>query len=73
MAFERFSFAVGKSDICRFAPDGGKQYLNENRSLLIETDRRIVYATTLHSDSRLSFAGTVAITFSQVTAEPACG
>ena len=61
MAFDRFGFAVGESHICRFGPDGGQQYRNENRYLLIENDRRIVYATTLSSEGGISFAGTVAI------------
>lgn len=62
MGFDRFSFAVGDCDICRFGPDGGQQYLNENTYLKIEADRSIVYATTLSSEGRISFAGTVVIT-----------
>lgn len=67
MTFDAFRFAVGKTDICRFGPDGGRQYVNENRYLAIEPGRRIVYATSLASDGRLGFAGTVAITFEAKT------
>lgn len=63
MSFERFRFHVGETDICRFGPKGGPQYINENRYLLIEPEQRIVYATSLKSADRLTFAGTLAITF----------
>ena len=63
MRFDAFHFAVGQTDICRFGPDGGPQYINENRYLAIEPGRRIVYATSLASDGRLTFAGTVAVAF----------
>lgn len=63
LAFDRFSFRVGESDICRFGPEGGPEYLNENRYLAIEPEKRIVYATSLRSQGRLAFAGTVLVTF----------
>src|SRR5262245_5887689 len=47
MTFEQFRFAVGQSDICRFGPTGGTQYINENRYLAIAPAQRIVYATSL--------------------------
>lgn len=63
MSLDRFSFKVGESDICRFGPEGGANYLNENRYLAIERDRRIVFATSLRSGDVLTFAGTVVVTF----------
>ncbi|MGR4069995.1 SRPBCC domain-containing protein [Billgrantia sp. C5P2] len=63
MAFDQFRFTVGESDICRFGPKGGQQYINENHYLAIEPEQRIVYSTSLSSAGRLNFAGTVAITF----------
>lgn len=63
MSFDAFRFAVGQTDICRFGPEGGQQYVNENRYLAIEPGRRIVYATSLASDGRLNFAGTVVVAF----------
>ena len=61
--FDLFRFAVGETDICRFGPAGGQQYVNENRYLAIEPGKRIIYSTSLSSDGRLTFAGTVAVTF----------
>ncbi|RWI72147.1 SRPBCC domain-containing protein [Mesorhizobium sp.] len=66
MTFEQFRFAIGQTDICRFGPVGGQQYLNENRYLEIEAGKRIVYSTSLSSDGRLTFAGTVAVTFEEM-------
>lgn len=63
MGFDAFNFTVGQTDICRFGPDGGRQYVNENRYLVIERNRRIVYATSLASEGHVTFAGTVAIAF----------
>lgn len=63
MAFDQFRFAVGETDICRFGPVGGQQYVNENRYLAIEPWKRIVYSTSVHSKGSLSFAGTVVVTF----------
>lgn len=63
MAFDQFSFAVGKTDICRFGPTGGQQYVNENHYLAIEAGKQIIYSTTLRSEGRLGFAGTVVVTF----------
>lgn len=63
MSFDRFRFAVGQSDVCRFGPVGGQEYVNENRYLIIEPAKRIVYATSIASEGRVSFAGTVAISF----------
>lgn len=61
MSLDRFSFEVGESDLCRFGPEGGAEYLNENRYLAIEPARRIVYATSLRSGDALTFAGTVVV------------
>jgi uncharacterized protein YndB with AHSA1/START domain len=66
MSFDRFRFTVGETDVCRFGPTGGQQYINENRYLEIESGKRIVYSTSLSSNGRLTFAGTVAITFEEV-------
>lgn len=63
MSFDRFHFKVGKSDVCRFGPTGGEEYVNENRYLDIEPGQRIVYSTSLSAGGRLTFAGTVAVTF----------
>ncbi|MBX9464486.1 MAG: SRPBCC domain-containing protein [Aquamicrobium sp.] len=63
MDFDRFSFAAGGTDICRFGPEGGDEYLNENRYLEIEPEHRIVYATSLRSNGVLTFAGTVTVAF----------
>lgn len=63
MTFPTFAFAVGQTDICRFGPAGGQQYVNENRYLVIEPDQRILYATSLAQDGRVGFAGTVAVQF----------
>lgn len=63
MSFDKFRFTVGETDVCRFGPEGGAEYINENRYLQIEPEQRIVYATSLRSADRLTFAGTVAITF----------
>ncbi|MDI6029377.1 SRPBCC domain-containing protein [Corticibacterium sp. UT-5YL-CI-8] len=65
MKFDRFRFTVGETDICRFGPVGGRQYINENRYLEIEAGKRIVYSTSLSSEGRLAFAGTVAVTFEE--------
>lgn len=61
--FERFRFAVGDTDVCRFGLVRGRQYINESRYLEIEAGRRIVFSTSLVGDARLIFAGTVAVTF----------
>lgn len=66
--FDQFRFAVGQTDICRFGPVGGQQYLSENRYLEIEARKRVVYSTSLSSDGRLTFAGTVAVTFDETVA-----
>jgi uncharacterized protein YndB with AHSA1/START domain len=66
MTFEQFRFTVGEADICRFGPKGGQQYINENRYLAIEPEKRIVYSTSLRSNGRLTFAGTVAIAFESI-------
>jgi uncharacterized protein YndB with AHSA1/START domain len=66
MSFETFRFEVGETDVCRFGPDGGPQYLNENRYLAIEPARRIIYSSSISSGGRLSFAGTVVVTFEAV-------
>lgn len=66
MSLDRFSFRVGESDICRFGPEDGPDYLNENRYLAIERGRRIVFATSLRSGDALTFAGTVMVTFEDV-------
>lgn len=63
LSFDRFRFTVGETDACRFGPTGGQRYANENRYLEIEAGKRIVYSTSLSSDGRLTFAGTVAVTF----------
>ncbi|MBC9247563.1 SRPBCC domain-containing protein [Paracoccus sp. 11-3] len=63
ISFERFDFAAGRTDLCRFGPEGGQQYLNENRYLVIEPGKQIVYSTSLASDDCVSFAGTVAVSF----------
>ncbi|MEQ8292768.1 MAG: SRPBCC domain-containing protein [Roseovarius sp.] len=63
LTFDQFRFTVGETDICRFGPKGGSTYINENRYLQIEPGLRIVYTTTLTCGNRLTFAGTVAITF----------
>lgn len=61
--FDHFRFKVGQTDICRFGPVGGQCYINENRYLQISAGERIVYSTSLVSNGRLTFAGTVAVTF----------
>lgn len=66
MNFDQFRFAVGKTDVCRFGPKGRPTYINENHYLQIEPEQRIVYATSLKSGNRLTFAGTVAITFGAI-------
>lgn len=63
MSFDAFRFAVGESDLCRFGPDGGAEYLNENRYLVIEPGKRIVYSTSLMNEGRVGFVGTVAVAF----------
>jgi uncharacterized protein YndB with AHSA1/START domain len=63
MSFDCFSFRVGESDLCRFGPVDGAEYLNENCYLAIEPERRIVYATSLRNEDMLTFAGTVVVTF----------
>lgn len=67
MKFDQFQFAVGETDVCRFGPVGGQQYLNENRYLEIKAGKRIVYSTSLRSDGRLTFAGTVVVTFEEAS------
>jgi uncharacterized protein YndB with AHSA1/START domain len=66
MTLEQFRFQVGETDICRFGPRGGPQYMNENRYLAIEPEERIVYSTSLRTPERLNFAGTVAVTFEPI-------
>lgn len=66
MRFERFGFAVGESDLCRFGPKGGPVYLNENRYLQIRPQERIAYASLLREDGTLTFAGTVVVTLEAV-------
>jgi uncharacterized protein YndB with AHSA1/START domain len=63
--FDQFQFTVGETDVCRFGAIGSQQYVNENRYLEIKTGERIVFSTSLCSDGRLIFAGTVAVTFEQ--------
>ena len=63
MSFDAFRFAVGESDLCRFGPDGGAEYLNENRYVVIEPGKRIIYSTSLMTEGRIGFVGTVAVVF----------
>lgn len=63
MTFEQFRFVVGEIDICRFGHKGGESYINENRYLVIEPEKRIVCSTNLRSDGRLNFSGTLAVMF----------
>ena len=65
MTFDNFHFAVGETDVCRFGPEDGQQYRNENRYLVIEPGRRIVYSSSLSTGGRLSFAGTVAVSLEE--------
>ncbi|MDX3978559.1 SRPBCC domain-containing protein [Shinella sp.] len=65
LTFERFQFTVGETDVCLFGPLGGQHYVNENRYLEVDVGKRIVYLTSLRSDGRLTFAGTVAVTFEE--------
>lgn len=67
LSFDQFQFAVGKTDACCFGPVGGQRYVNENRYLEILAEKRIVYSTSLSSDGRLTFAGTVVVTFEEVS------
>ncbi|MDW9589571.1 ATPase [Sinorhizobium meliloti] len=57
LSFDQFQFAVGETDVCRFGPAGGKQYINENRYLEIEPGKRIVYSTSLLIEQGLYFDG----------------
>lgn len=66
MSFDTFQFAVGKADICRFGPAGGQDYVNENRYVVIDPGKRIVYATSLANAGLVSFAGTVAVDFEPI-------
>lgn len=68
LAFDRFAFTVGERDTCRFGPAGGPQLVNDVDYLVIETDRRIVCSTCLRGAQGLSFAGTLAVTFSTAEA-----
>lgn len=66
LAFDRFAFRVGQSDLCRFGPEGEPGFVNENRYLALEPQRRIVYASTLAPagggpQQTPSFAGVVAV------------
>ncbi|QPF72228.1 ATPase [Roseateles sp. DAIF2] len=65
LAFDRFTFRVGQSDLCRFGPEGEPGFVNENRYLALEPQRRIVYASTLapagDAPQAPSFAGVVAV------------
>lgn len=63
MTFDRFAFAVGAEDVCRFGPTGGDAFVNRNRYLEIAPNARLVYATSLETEGKLAFAGTVAVTF----------
>jgi uncharacterized protein YndB with AHSA1/START domain len=63
MSFDQFQFTVGETDVCRFGPVGGQHFVNENRYLEIDPGKRIIYSTSLSSDGRLTFAGTVVVTF----------
>lgn len=48
MTFDQFRFTVGETDVCRFGPKGGEQYVNE-KPLHIdrarETDRLLHFVT----------------------------
>ncbi|WP_129792484.1 SRPBCC domain-containing protein [Sphingosinicella sp. CPCC 101087] len=66
MTFDQFRFAVGHSDVCRFGPVGGQQYINEVRYLAIEPSKRIVCTTSLSCNGRVNFAGTLAVAFEEV-------
>lgn len=63
--FDQFQFTVGETDVCRFGPGDGESYINENRYLEICVGKRFVYSTSLVSDGRLTFAGTVVVTFEE--------
>jgi uncharacterized protein YndB with AHSA1/START domain len=66
ITFDQFRFTVGEADICRFGLKGGQQYINENRYIAIEPEKRIVYSTSLRSHDRLTFAGAVAVAFESI-------
>lgn len=63
LTFDAFTFRTGETDICRFGPTGGEEYVNRNRYLDIQPNARILYATTLECRDRITFAGVVAVTF----------
>lgn len=63
LAFDRFDFRVGHVDLCRFGPEGGPEFFNENRYLAIDPGRRIVFSTSLTVAGRLTFAGVVTVEF----------
>jgi uncharacterized protein YndB with AHSA1/START domain len=66
MEFENFGFDVGQAHLCRFGPIGGQLYINENRYLAIQPEKRIVYSTSLSSEGKLTFAGIVAVAFEAI-------
>lgn len=65
LVFDRFDFRVGHIDLCRFGPAGGPEFINENRYLAIDPDRRIVFSTSLNVERRPTFAGVVTVRFSE--------
>lgn len=63
MSIDRFSFHFGNSDLVRFGPAGGAEYVNENRYIEIVKDSRIIYSSTVSSGRQLQFAGIIVVQF----------
>jgi len=63
MRCEAFAMERGHEDRWVFGPKGADLYLNCNRYVTIESDRRIAYTTTLSHEGEMTFAGAVTVTF----------
>ncbi|MFC3711187.1 SRPBCC domain-containing protein [Sphingoaurantiacus capsulatus] len=63
MACTAFRLEIGHADEWRFGPEGEAPYVNINRYVAIEPDRRLAYTTTLSHEGQLDFAGSVCVTF----------
>lgn len=70
VAYERFDFRTGGSDVSRFGPKGGPVFVNETFYQDIVLNTRIVSASNMTSDDKRLFAGLLTVEF--IAAGKAC-
>ncbi|WP_428426605.1 SRPBCC family protein [Pararhizobium sp.] len=63
VAYERFDFRTGGSDVSRFGPKGGPVFINETTYQDIVPNVRIISAGNMTSEGKRLFAGLLTVEF----------